>query len=74
MDNIYHIRVKGHLDASWSNWFNGLQITCREDGATDLVGPIADQASLYGLLLKIRDLSLPLLSVNRVEPISSDNP
>ncbi|MCB0163567.1 MAG: hypothetical protein KDI79_05025 [Anaerolineae bacterium] len=73
MNNVYHIRVKGHLDPSWSNWFNNLQVMCREDGVTDLIGPVADQAALHGLLIKLRDLRLPLLSLHQVESISPDN-
>jgi hypothetical protein len=62
--DMYQIKVKGHLDSSWSQWLNDLSITHEEDGVTRLVGPLADQAALHGLLIKIRDLGLPLLSVN----------
>jgi hypothetical protein len=61
---MYQIKIKGHLDSSWSQWLNDLSITHAEDGVTLLVGPIADQPALHGLLIKIRDLGLPLLSVN----------
>ena len=61
---MYQIKVKGHLDSSWSQWLNDLSITHEEDGVTRLVGPLAEQAALHGLLIKIRDLGLPLLSVN----------
>jgi hypothetical protein len=64
----YEIRLKGHLDARWANQFEGLTITLEENGDTLLTGPIIDQAALHGLLKKIRDLGLPLLSVNSVEP------
>jgi hypothetical protein len=64
----YEIRLKGHLDARWVKWFDGLTITLEEDGDTLLTGPVVDQAALYGLLKKVRDLGLPLLSVNSVEP------
>jgi hypothetical protein len=64
---IYQIRVKGHLDDSWSEWFEGLNVTHEKDGATVLTGPITDQPALYGLLIKIRDLGLTLLSVSRSE-------
>ena len=64
---IYKIQVEGHLDTNWADWFDGLRITCLEDGTMELVGPVADQAALHGLLAKIRDLRLPLLAVNRVE-------
>jgi hypothetical protein len=68
MADIYKIQIKGHLDADWSAWFDELILICHDDGTMDLVGPVADQAALYGLLLKLRDLGLPLLAVNRVEP------
>jgi hypothetical protein len=63
----YQIRVKGNLDHKWSDWFDGFTITSQVDGATLLTGPVADQAALHGLLGKIRDLGLPLLSVKRME-------
>jgi hypothetical protein len=66
MSNTYCIRVSGHLDDRWSDWFDGLVIQRRDDGTTVLIGPIADQAALHGVLARIRDLGLPLLSVNRV--------
>jgi hypothetical protein len=61
---FYQIRVKGHLDSSWSERLDGLTITHEEDGTTLLAGPVADQPALHGLLIRIRDLGLPLLSVN----------
>ena len=64
---VYQIRVKGSLDGKWSDWFDGLTITPQGDDETLLAGPVADQAALHGLLGKIRDLGLPLLSVRRVE-------
>ena len=67
MANIYQIRVKGHLDHHWSGRLNDLTLTHDEDGTTLLTGPILDQAALYGVLLKLRDLGVPLLSVNRIE-------
>lgn len=66
MGDTYHIRVSGHLDDHWSDWFDGLVIQRRDDGTTVLIGPIADQAALHGVIARIRDLGLPLLSVNRV--------
>jgi hypothetical protein len=63
---VYHVRVKGNLDLKWSDWFDGFMITPQGDDETLLTGPVADQAALYGLLAKIRDLGLPLLSVRRV--------
>jgi hypothetical protein len=70
----YEIRIKGHLDARWAEWFEGLTITLEEDGSTLLSGPVVDQAALHGLLKKIRDLGLPLLSINPVEPGQADHP
>ena len=65
---VYEIRLKGHLEARWVKWFDGLTITLDENGNTLLSGPVADQAALHGLLKRVRDLGLPLLSVNSVEP------
>ena len=65
--SLYHIRVKGILDEKWSDWFDGFAITPQADDETLLTGPVPDQAALHGLLAKIRDLGLPLLSVQRVE-------
>jgi hypothetical protein len=64
----YEIRLKGHLDTRWAAWFDGLTLTHHSDGSTIIGGPVADQAALYGLLQKARDLGLPLISVNYVEP------
>ncbi len=64
----YEIRVKGHLDTRWAAWFNGLTLTRGSDGTTIICGPVADQAALHGVLQKIRDLGLPLISVNHVAP------
>ena len=64
----YQIRIKGHLSSQWSGWFEGLQITLEENGVTQLTGPVLDDAALHGLLKKVRDLGMPLISVNRVEP------
>jgi hypothetical protein len=64
---IYQIRVRGELDARWSDWFDGLTVCPQGDGDTLLTGPMRDQSALHGLLAKIRDLGLPLLSVNRVQ-------
>jgi hypothetical protein len=64
---VYEIRVKGHLDEGWTDWFEGMTVTPTEDGETLLSGPVADQAALHGLLRKVRDLGLPLISVTRVE-------
>lgn len=70
----YEIRLKGHLDERWAAWFDGLSLTRESDGTTVLSGPVVDQAALHGLLRKVRDLGLPLISVTRVEPDQSDTP
>lgn len=64
---IYQIRIRGHLDSQWSDWFEGLTITLEENGDTLLSGFVVDQAALHGLLKKVRDLGLPLVSVNQVQ-------
>ena len=64
---VYQIRLKGHLPDQWTDWFEGLTITLEDNGNTLLTGSVVDQAALYGLLRKLRDLGLPLLSVNCVE-------
>ncbi len=69
---VYRIRVRGHLAGDWAEWFGGLAVTLEEDGDTLLTGPVVDQAALYGLLKKVRDLGLPLLSVNCVEAGQAD--
>ncbi len=63
---VYQIRLAGHLRAQWAEWFEGLTVTLEPAGTTLLTGPIVDQAALYGLLKKVRDLGLPLLAVNQV--------
>ena len=65
--SIYQIRVKGHLEAEWSDWFDGMRITHLENSETLLAGPVADQAALFGVLNKINSLNLRLLSVQIVE-------
>ena len=69
----YQIRLKGHLGNEWADWFGGLSITLADNGDTLLTGPAIDQAALHGLLKKVRDLGLPLLSVMCVEPGQSDD-
>ncbi len=71
---IYQIRLKGHLGHQWTAWFEGLTITLEGNGNTLLTGTVTDQAELYGLLRKVRDLGIPLLSVNRVKPDQRDAP
>ena len=68
---VYQIRVKSHLGSDWTDWFEGLTITLEDNGDTLLTGPVVDQAALHGLLKKVRDLGMPLLSVIRVEPVPS---
>jgi hypothetical protein len=64
---VYQIRIKGHLSDQWTGWFGDLTITLEENGDTLLTGPVVDQAALFGLLKKVRDLGLPLVSLNCVE-------
>jgi hypothetical protein len=69
---VYQIRIKGHLSHQWADWFEGLTITREDNGDTLLTGPVADQAALHGLLKKVRDLGMPLVSVNRIESGPAD--
>ena len=71
---LTEIRVKGHLDNRWGDWFDGLTITREDNGDTCLAGPVVDQAALHGLLRKVRDLGLPLVSVIHVAPGQADLP
>lgn len=64
---IYRIKIKGHLGRQWTDWFEGLTITLEDGGDTLLTGPVVDQAALHGLLRKVRDLGMPLLSVTCAE-------
>jgi hypothetical protein len=63
----YEIRIRGHLGSRWATWFDGMTLTAMSDGTTVLEGPIVDQAALHGVLHKVRDTGLPLLSVNQVD-------
>lgn len=65
---VYRIVLQGHLDRGWSEWFEGLTVTRADNGETVLTGPVVDQAALHGVLLKIRDLGLPLLALTRIDP------
>lgn len=71
---VYQIRIKGQLASQWTVWFEGLTITFEDNGDTLLTGPVIDQAALHGLLKKVRDLGLPLVSVSPVEPGPADRP
>ena len=67
----YEVRVKGHLAGRWAAWFDGLTLTRESDGTTLIEGPVVDQAALHGLLQKVRDTGMPLVSVEYVEPVPS---
>jgi hypothetical protein len=67
MSYIYQIRIEGHLGNQWAEWFDGLSIRLEADGKTLLYGPVPDQPALHGLLKKVRDLGMPLVSVNQVQ-------
>jgi hypothetical protein len=69
---FYQITVKGHLNPNWADWFDGLTITPLPNGTTAISGPVVDQAALHGVLRKVRDLGVPLLSVTRVRPDQAD--
>jgi hypothetical protein len=69
---VYHIRLKGHLGHQWTDWFEGLTITREDNGETLLAGPVVDQAALHGLLRKVRDLGMVLISVMRMQPGQAD--
>ena len=69
---VYQIRLKGHLGRHWTDWFDGLTITLEDNGETLLTGPVADQAALHGLLKKVRDVVMPLISVIGVKPDQAD--
>ena len=71
---VHQIRIAGHLGQQWTDWFEGLTITLEEDGNTLLTGPVVDQSALYGLLKKVRDLGMPLISVNPVSSGQANGP
>ena len=72
-EEFYQIRVRGHLDKEWSEWFDRMTIVNEADGVTALTGAIADQAALYGVLIRVRNLGLPLVSVNVLDKPSEEN-
>ena len=69
---VYQIRIKGHLNCQWATWFAGMAIAWSDNGETTLTGPVVDQAALYGLLRKVRDLGLPLIAVTQLPSGQSD--
>ena len=71
---VYQIRIKGHLGCEWTDWFEGLTLTLEDHGETLLTGPVVDQAALHGVLSKVRDLGVLLLSVSCVEPGKAEAP
>jgi hypothetical protein len=75
MTQYYEIRIKGHLDESWADWFDGITIWHEDNGETLLTGPLPDQAALHGVLNRLRDLGIELISVNMVEvrPVPGEN-
>lgn len=70
---VYQIRIKGHLGPQWSDWFDGMAITPQANGETTITGPVIDQAALHGVLKKLRDLGLPLVSVIPIQPDTPDS-
>ena len=70
-DDWYEIHLRGRLDQRWASWFDDMTVTASDDGTTVLTGPVSDQAALHGVLARLRDLGLPLLSVTQVPPHSS---
>jgi hypothetical protein len=70
---VYQIRIKGHLGQQWTEWFEGLSIQLTDNGETLLTGPLVDQAALHGVLKKVRDLALPLVSVSSVKSSQEDS-
>jgi hypothetical protein len=73
-DSWYELSLQGHLDPRWSTWLDGMDLLHRSDGTTVVRGPIVDQSALHGLLARLRDIGLPLLSVTRMEPHQPKHP
>lgn len=71
---VYQIRIKGHLGPRWTDWFEGMDITPADNGDTLVTGPVIDQAALHGVIKRVRDLNLPLLSIVEVPPRQEDTP
>ena len=72
ISEIYEIRLQGHLDIKWSEWFYGMTITCEHDGGTILCGPLPDQTVLHSVLARIRDMNLQLISVNQIVSVEQN--
>lgn len=70
----YEIRVRGHLGSRWSAWFDGLALTAEDDGTTVIRGPVVDQAALHGVLQKLRNVGIPLLSLTELPPHAATEP
>jgi hypothetical protein len=70
---VYEIKVEGHLDSEWTAWFGGMTLALEANGDTLMTGPVIDQAALHGLLKKVRDLGMPLVSVKRIKPGQADS-
>ena len=70
----YLVRVKGHLEARWATWFDGMSLVTESDGTTTIQGPVVDQAALHGLLQKLRDVGIPLISLTQVERHTKEIP
>ena len=71
---VYEIKIEGHLGTQWKDWFDGMTMKLNENGETVLTGPVVDQSALHGLLKKVRDLGMPLISVNRIVPEPGGDP
>ena len=71
---VYEIKIEGHLGTQWKDWFDGMTMNLDENGGTVLTGPVVDQSALHGLLKKVRDLGMPLISVNRIVPEPGGDP
>ena len=71
-ESVYQIKIRGHLDSQWSDWFNGLSVTTDQEGNTLITGPVVDDSALHGLLKRIRDLGMPLISCNQIQSEEDD--
>ncbi len=73
MNDTYRIHVSGHIEERWTDWLGGFAIQRMEDGTTELIGQVVDQAALHGVIARIRDLGVPLLSVDRIEQMETES-